>query len=104
MKDENKMTIEELKQLEEEPVEVGGNAFEVNEGLCKECHEKLIKKIENRTIFGGTVTFHIIKLVCPKCGREYLDLDQAEKYDFLLTLEKASKEKPLEVLTRKITA
>lgn len=104
MKDESKMSLEELKHLEEESIEFTSSAFEVNEGVCKDCHEKLVKRVENRSIFGGTVTFHIIKLVCPRCGKEYLDLDQAEKYDFLLTLEKASKEKPLEVLTKQMTA
>ena len=104
MKDESKMSVEELQNLKEEELEINKESFEVNEGICKDCNIKLIKIVENRSIFGGTISFHIIKLKCPKCGKEYLDLDQAEKYDFLLTLEKASKEKPLDILTKKITA
>ncbi len=77
------------------------NAFWVNEGFCKDYHEKLIKIVENKSIFDGTISFHIIKLKCPKCGKEYLDLDQAEKYDFALILEKAVKQ-PLNKLSSKI--
>jgi len=104
MKDENKMSIEELKTMKEEVLEINKEAFEVNEGICKDCNVKLLKIVENRSIFGGAISFHIIKLKCPKCGKEYLDLDQAEKYDFLLTLEKVSKEKSLDILTKKIIA
>ncbi|MBS3171833.1 hypothetical protein J4449_04445 [Candidatus Woesearchaeota archaeon] len=104
MKEENKMSLKELKKFKEENLEVGERAFEVNEGICKDCKEKLVKIVENRSIFDGTISFHIIKLRCLKCGREYLDLDQAEKYDFLLALEKASKKEPLENITKKIVA
>lgn len=104
MKDESEMSLEELQNLKEEKMEIDKGAFEVNEGICKDCREKLIKKVENINLFSGAVTFHIIKLKCPKCNKEYLDLDQAEKYDFLLALEKVSREKPLEVITKSINA
>ena len=97
------MTFEELNDLEEEKIEINSNAFEVNEGICKECGGRLVKIVENRNILDGTITFHIIKLKCPNCGKEYLDLDQAEKYDFYLVLEKATKQ-PLEKLLRKIVS
>ncbi len=103
MKDESGMSLEELKELRDEKLELDGSAFEVNEGVCKGCGEKLVKRVENRSILDGTITFHIIKLRCTKCGKEYLDLDQAEKYDLLLTFEKASKES-FEVLAKKILA
>lgn len=102
MKDESKMSIKELKKFKEETLEIKRDAFEVNEGICKECNKKLIKIVENRSIFDGAITFHIIKLKCMKCGREYLDLDQAEKYDLLLKFEKTSE--PLEVIANKILA
>lgn len=94
-------TIEELENLEEESLEIDRDAFEVNEGICKECGEKLVKVVENKSILDGAITFHIIKLKCLKCGKEYLDLDQAEKYDFLLTLKKALRQ-PLDLVSRKI--
>jgi RNase P subunit RPR2 len=100
--DEN-MTLKELEKLKEEKLEIDREAFDVNEGICKDCNEKLTKIVENRSMLDGAVTFHIIKLRCEKCGKEYLDLDQAEKYDFLLTLEKATK-KPLDVLSKKISS
>ena len=104
MKDENAMSLEELKQLQEEKFEVAEDASTVNEGICKECHEKMIKIVENRSIFNGALTFHVIKLKCQQCGKEYLDLDQAETYDLFLTLEKMSKENPLEIIAKKIVA
>ncbi len=88
-------------KLKEEKLEIEEDTFEVNDGICKDCNEKLIKIVENRSILDGTITFHIIKLKCPKCGREYLDLDQAEKYDFALLLEEAAKQ-PLSILSKKM--
>ncbi len=97
------MTYEELKDIEEAEVEFDSDASEVNEGVCEECGERLVKIVENRSVLDGAITFHIIKLKCVKCGKEYLDLNQAEKYDFILALEKALKEKKsLEALSRKI--
>lgn len=94
---------EELENLEEVKIESDKDAFEVNEGFCKECNERLVKIVENRSILDGAITFHIIKLKCPKCGKEYLDLDQAEKYDFALILERALHQS-LEKLSNKILA
>lgn len=80
-------------------------ANKVNEGFCKECGGKLIKVVENRDFLEGSISFHIIKLRCDSCGKEYLDLNQADKYDFLLTLEKAMRDKvALNVLAKKISA
>ena len=98
---ENNFTLEELENLEEVKIEVDKNPFEVNSGICKRCKEKMVKIVENRNVLDGTITFHIIKLKCEKCGKEYLDLDQAEKYDFLITLEKAMKQ-PLEMVSKRI--
>ena len=98
---EENMTIEELEKFKEEKLEIDESAFEVNEGICKECSKRMTKVVENRSILDGAITFHIIKLRCQKCGREFLDLDQAEKYDFALTLEKASNQ-PLDISSKKI--
>lgn len=101
MEETENMPYEELKNLEEESFEVDENSFEVNGGFCKECNEKLVKVVENRSLLNGAITFHIIKLKCPKCGKEYLDMEQAEKYDFLVTLEKAVQQ-PLEIVSKKL--
>ena len=100
MEEEN-TSFDELEKMEEIKFEIDEGAFEVNEAICKNCHGKLIKIVENRSLLEGAITFHIIKLKCLRCGMEYLDLDQAEKYDFLLLLEKAVKQ-PLEVISKKI--
>ena len=101
MEEGEDMTIDELEKLETIETEIDGNAFEVNEGICKDCGGKLIKIVENRSILDGAISFHIIKLRCPNCGKEYLDLDQAEKYDFALILEKALQQ-PLDKLSKRI--
>lgn len=101
--EEDTMSFEELEKLKEAEIEIDSTAFEVNEGRCKACSGRLIKIVENRSVLDGAITFHIIKLKCLTCGKEYLDLDQAEKYDFLLLLEKATKQ-PLNILSRKITS
>ncbi len=103
MEEGENMSFEKLNKLEEAELEFDNRAFEVAEGICKDCGEKLIKVVENKSILDGAITFHIIKLRCLKCGKEYLDMDQAEKYDFLLTLNKAVKsKKALSFLARKI--
>lgn len=99
---EEKMSLMELEKLKEIKIELDKTAFEVNNGICKKCKNKLVKIVENRNVLDGSMTFHIIKLRCEKCGKEYLDLDQAEKYDLLLALEKAMKQ-PLETLSEKIS-
>lgn len=99
---EDKMTLKELEKLKKVKIEVDKTAFEVNNGICRKCNQKLVKVVENTSVLDGSMTFHIIKLKCGKCGKEYLDLDQAEKYDFLLTLEKAMNQ-PLENLSEKIS-
>ncbi len=101
MENEEDASLEEIEKFKEVELEIDKDAFEVNEGTCQDCNEKLIKMVENRSILNGTISFHIIKLRCPKCGKEYLDLDQAEKYDFALLLEKATQQ-PISILTRKI--
>ncbi len=101
MEEGEDVTIDELEKLEAVETEIDGNVFEVNEGICKDCGEKLIKIVENRSILDGAISFHIIKLRCPNCGKEYLDLDQAEKYDFALILEKALQQ-PLDKLSKRI--
>ncbi len=101
MEEGEDMSFDELKNSREEKIGFDSGAISVNEGYCPDCHEKLIRVVENRSILDGTVTFHIIKLRCSKCGKEFLDLDQAEKYDFALLFEKAAKE-PIEVISRRM--
>ena len=102
MEEEESNSFEELKDMDEVEMEFDSGASEVNEGVCKECGERLVKVVENRNLLNGAITFHIIKLRCEKCGKEYLDLGQAEKYDFLITLEKAIKAKALRTLAERI--
>ena len=81
----------ELEKMEEVKVEINEDSFKVTTGLCPSCSLKMEKIIENKNLFDGTITFHIIKFRCGKCKKEYLDLDEAQKYDLYLLLEKFSK-------------
>jgi hypothetical protein len=103
MKDEKDMTVDELDKLEEADVQFEPSSRQANEGTCGDCGEKLVKIVEDRSLLDGAITFHIVKLKCEKCGKEYLDLEQADKYDFLLSLEKAVKgSKGLKVLAERL--
>lgn len=95
MKDESKMSMEELRNFEEIDLEINKDALIVNEGVCPKCKEKMIKYIDNKSLFDGTLTFHIIKFKCQKCKKEYLDLNEAQKYGLFLKLGKIGKEKVL---------
>ena len=108
MKDESKMPIEELENLEEIKLEINKDSLNINKGICPNCNEKMANYIDNKSLFEGAVTFHIIKFKCLKCNKEYLDLDEAQKYDLFLELQKIGKEKALTLFnenkTKKIYA
>ncbi len=69
-------------------------AFRVDKAVCPNCGIKMQKIIENKSLFDGSLTFHIIKLRCEKCRKEYLDLEQAEIYDLYLMMSKRLGNKP----------
>ena len=75
------------------------DSFKLGEGFCPECNKKMYKIIENKSLFDGAVTFHIIKYRCTKCNKEYLDLEQAEKLDLFFIIQKLSK-KPMSIITQ----
>lgn len=96
------LTYEELSKFKEiKELVIDKNSFKLSDGFCPECTQKMSKVIENKNLFDGAVTFHIIKYKCPKCNKEYLDLEQAEKLDFFLLIKKLSK-KPLSTITQSI--
>ncbi len=97
--EEDKITGEELEQLEEVNVEVDEESFKVAKAECPACDKKMNKKIENKSLFNGVLTFHIIKFRCAECKKEYLDLEQAETYDLYLALSKISALKPVHGVT-----
>lgn len=94
LKEEELSKFEEVKDLV-----IDKDSFKLSEGFCPECNQKMDKVIENKNLFDGAVTFHIIKYRCTKCNKEYLDLEQAEKLDLFLIINKLSK-KPLSVITQ----
>lgn len=101
MKDEQRMSLQELESLEEIHFEIDKNAASVMEGICPSCDQKLIKYVDNKSLFDGLLTFHIIKLKCLKCKKEYLDLEEAKKYDLFLALEKMGKNKIFALLAER---
>lgn len=81
----------ELEKMEEVRAEIDEDSFRVTTGICPACNLKMEKIIENKNLFDGAVTFHIIKFRCNGCGKEFLDLEEAQKYDLYLLFEKFSK-------------
>ena len=88
-----------LKEIE---MKLDEKAFRVDRAVCPQCNLKMHKIIETKSLFDGALTFHIIKLKCEKCHREYLDLEQAQVYDLFLTVRKL-KERPLYDVTERIS-
>ena len=84
-------------------VDINTNAFKVDNATCPNCGIKMEKIIENKSLFDGSVTFHIIKLKCEKCKKEYMDLEQAAKYDLFLIMTKNLGNKPLEKVSKAIS-
>ena len=78
MKEENKMSIDDMEKLEEVDIEVSKDATSVNEGVCPSCNKRMLKYIDNKNLFDGTLTLHIIKFKCLKCKKEFLDLEEAQ--------------------------
>lgn len=95
MKDESKISLGEFEGLEEVKLDINKDTLNINKGICPKCDKKMEKYIDNKSLFDGTLTFHIIKFKCLKCKKEYLDLDEAQKYDLFLKSEKIGKEKVL---------
>jgi len=94
-----KMSLEELEKLEEVKLEITKESFKVDKAICPICKKRMTPFVENQNLFEGALTFHIIKFKCEQCGKEYLDLEQAEKYDLFLLMSKAQG-KPIELLVK----
>jgi transposase-like protein len=95
------LSEEEFSEFEEvKSAKIDTDSLKVSEGACPECNEKMDKIIENKNLFDGALTFHIIKYKCQKCNKEYMDLEQAEKYDLYLSLKKIKR--PISHITKSL--
>ncbi len=47
------MKLEELEQLPEETLNIDGDAFKVDKGICPSCKVKMTPIIENKDLFDG---------------------------------------------------
>ena len=90
-------------KLKEVKMKLDGKAFRVDRAVCPQCNLKMHKIIETKSLFDGSLTFHIIKLRCGKCHRVYLDLEQARVYDMYLILSKRFAGRPLETITERFS-
>lgn len=88
--------------MEEVEFKVDKTSFEVEEGICPACGKEMTKVIENKSLFDGALSFHLIKFRCNLSGKEFLDLNQAKKYDLFLLLNKISSKKKLKDLTQNV--
>lgn len=94
------MKKQHYTEVKEVSIELEGN-LQVEESSCLDCKIKMIKHKEEKSLFDGAITFHFIKLKCPQCKKEYLDIKEAEKYDLFLKLRKMGKEKALTMIRKK---
>lgn len=90
-------------KLKEVEMNISRDAFSVDSSLCPTCGIKMEKIIDNKSLFDGAVTFHIIKFRCEKCKKEYMDLEQAAKYDLFMIMSKNLGNKPLEKVSKAIS-
>lgn len=60
---------------------------------CHRCKIKMKKVYTDMDIPNGDITVHLVAYKCPRCGRESLNGDQAEKLDYFMSLVDALKNK-----------
>ena len=81
MEEYKDMPIEELENLEEAKIELDKDVSEVNEGICKECNEKLIKIVENRSILDGAIMDNSVNCITPLSELSFRDLKNIRVFD-----------------------
>ncbi len=82
----------ELKpeDLEEEiEVTIHKDAFRAGELHCDNCNKKMDKVSLDVEIPGTSLVIRLESFRCGKCGKEYLNGEQAEKLDRALAVSKA---------------
>gem|GEM_PF-2310812 len=94
------MKTHKYKEMKGETIEIV-NDMQDQEIKCLDCKIKMIKYKEDKSLFDGAMTFNFIKLRCPQCKKEYLNLEEAKKYDQYLKLKKMGREKALATLYEK---
>lgn len=89
-----KIDYENLKQQdfeeEEIKVKIAKGAFK-GPISCQRCKIKMKKIHSDMELPDGDITIHIEAYKCPKCGRERLSGDQAEKLDYFMAMVDAIK-------------
>ena len=82
---------EDLEDTEVQ-MEIRENAFK-SPLFCNRCNRKMGKVLLDFDLPGGDITLHFESYKCSRCKREYLSGEQAEKFDSMLALIDASKQK-----------
>jgi len=90
------MEFEKLQQedLEDEDIriEIEESAFK-RPGFCTTCNKKMRPVITDFQLPGRELTLHLAAYKCPTCGKEVLNEQQAEKFQEMLLLLDAMKDK-----------
>ncbi|MBS3156736.1 hypothetical protein J4442_01010 [Candidatus Woesearchaeota archaeon] len=91
-----KIDYENLKpedlENEEVELEIDKDAFK-GPLICKTCNKKMQNTVIDFDLPGKEVTLHLEAFKCTKCNKESLSGDQAEKFDKMLVLIDALKQK-----------
>jgi len=89
MKDE--LTPEDFEQ--EVKFEISKDAFEAKELYCDNCNKKMDEVFIDVEIPGTSLRVRLEAFRCKKCGKEYLNGEQAKKLDRALAVSKAIEKK-----------
>ncbi len=76
------------QNLVQEKIMIERGAFSADQGLCFHCKTLLVKHVERHYLRDQDITIPILFLRCQQCGKDYLNLAEAEKYQLFLRLEK----------------
>lgn len=84
---EEKLTVEDFE--EEIGVKIDKQAFRAKKLYCDSCNRKMDEFLLDVEIPDTQLTIHAKVFRCGKCGREYLNGEQAKKIDRALAISKA---------------
>ncbi len=83
-----------LEDFEDEiKVSISREAFKSRELHCDICNKKMKKELLNIDIPNTYLTIHLEAFRCNKCGKEYLNGEQAKKLDRALAIGNVISEK-----------
>lgn len=85
----NKLKLEEMEDVD---FKIDEKAFKREVLYCDKC-DKRLKKAETEIMLDQNVSINLNSFRCPKCGKDYLNFEEAKKLDKALILNRLISEK-----------